>query len=620
MYKLGKLFHLFMCGIVGYIGKSEAQPILIEGLRRLEYRGYDSAGLVVLDKKKRARVFKTKGRITDLVKKINGREIKGNYGISQTRWATHGEPSEKNAHPLWDCHKKIFLVHNGIIENASHLRKILQKKGHKFRSETDTEILAHLIEDNFKEDLEEAVRLSLKKIRGTYAVAVVSEKDPDKIVFARNSSPLIMGLGKEGNFIASDTSAILKHTKKVIYLDDGEIGTITKDDLKISNLDNDRIKKESHLIDWNIAQAEKSGFPHFMLKEIHDIPEVIRNTLRGRIILETGQAKLGGLEIVQSRIENINRLIIVGMGTALLAGQIGEYMLEEYVGIPVKTENASEFRYRKPVIDKKTAVIGISQSGETIDTLLALREAKEKGALTLGVINVVGSTIAREVDAGIYNHAGPEIGVASTKAFVSQLVTMALLTVFLGRRREMSLVTGKRIIEELLKLSDFSKEIIRQSSKIKKMAERYSKFNDFFYLARKYNQAIALEGALKLKEVSYIHAEGYSAGEMKHGPIALIDKSFPSFFIIPKDSVYKKTLSAAEEIKTRGGPILAIATKGDNEIKKLTKDVIFIPKTLEMLTPILSVIPLQLFAYHMAVILGRDVDKPRNLAKSVTVE
>jgi len=609
-----------MCGIIGYIGSKKAQPILIEGLKRLEYRGYDSSGIAIINKGKEINCVKSKGRISALEDELNNRVFNGNTGIAHTRWATHGTPSTKNAHPIWDCEKNIFLVHNGIIENAEKIKKYLIKKKHKFITETDTEVLSHLIEENFSGDLEVAVKKSLKQVIGAYAIAVISKKDPDKIVFAKNSSPLIVGLGKNENFVVSDASAMLAYTKNVIYLNDGEVGVITKDDFKISTLDNKIISKKSQKLDWDISKANKGGFPHFMLKEIYEIPEAIENSFRGRSVLRNGIVKLGGLEAVKDKLKDINRIIIVGMGTALIAGKVGEYMIEEYAGIPVEIENASEFCYRKTLLDKKTVVIAISQSGETIETLLAIREAKRRGILTLGIVNVVGSTIARETDAGVYNHIGPEIGVASTKAFVSQLIIIALLTVFLGRQRNMSLVMGQRILKELKRLPEFSKTILKNESKIKKLAKKYKDYKNFLYLGRKYNYPLAEEGALKLKEVSYIHAEGYPAGSIKHGPIALIDKDFPVLFLAPKDSVYEKMISAIEEIKARDGKTIVIATEGDARIRKIANDVIYIPKTLEMLTPILSAIPLQLFAYYVAVFKGRDVDKPRNLAKSVTVE
>jgi len=597
-----------MCGIIGYVGKQQALPIVLEGLKRLEYRGYDSAGVAVLNGG--AGTIKTGGRVEDLRDKID--EIKGNIAIGHTRWATHGVPSEKNAHPQWDCDKEIFVVHNGIIENYKQLRDKL--KSHKFVSETDTEVLAHLIEEYYENNIEEAVRAALQQVVGAYAIAVIRKKEPDKIVFAKESSPLLIGLGVEENFVASDAPAILGRTKQVIYLEDGEMGTITKDRFKIFDHKNKKVERSSHRIEWDLAQAEKQGYPHFMLKEIFETPETIENAIRGRMILNQGVVKFGGLA---DKFNNIERIVIVGMGTAFLAAKVGEYMLEEYADIPVEVENASEFRYKKAVLKKNDLVLAISQSGETADTLFAVKEAKRKGIASLAIVNVVGSSISREVDAGIYNHAGPEIAVASTKAFISQLTILALLTVFLGRQRNMSVILGKRILQEIEQLPSLSKKVLSKDIEIKKIAEKYSQFNNFLFLGRKYNYPVACEGALKLKEVSYIHAEGLCSGEMKHGPIAMIDKNFPSFVIALKDSVYDKNVSAIEEIKARQGKIIALLSERDSMD---IDDFICIPKTLEMLSPILAVIPLQLFAYYIAVKKGLDVDKPRNLAKSVTVE
>lgn len=609
-----------MCGIIGYIGKRPALPILLEGLKRLEYRGYDSAGLVILNNK--ITCVKTSGRVADLEDKIGARRIDGCLGVAHTRWATHGEPNEINAHPHSDCGGNIWVVHNGIIENYRELKDDLVKKGHKFLSETDSEVIAHLIEEERKtgKSLEESVRCALNKIRGTYGLVVVDKSEHNKIVAARLSSPLLVGINKDEYFVASDAAAVVPYTREVIYLDDGELAVLSAEGLRTITLRKEETKKEISLIDWDIDQAEKGGFPHFMLKEIFEQPESISNAIRGRILKDDGLARLGGIEDVKNKLKEIKRIIIISCGTSYYAGLVGEYMIEEYAGIPVEVEYASEFRYRKPIIDEGTAVIVISQSGETADSLAALKEAKMKGALTLGIVNVVGSSIARETDAGVYNHAGPEIGVASTKAFTSQLVILALLALFLGRQRQMSLVTGKRIAEEITKLPEKIKQILKQGDKIKKIAEKYEVFKNFLYLGRKYNFPIALEGALKIKEISYIHAEGYAAGEMKHGPIALIDKDFPAVFLAPLDSVYEKVISNLEETKARSGKVIIITTSGNKEIEKYTNDIIYIPKTLEMLTPLLSVVPLQLLAYYVAVAKGRDVDKPRNLAKSVTVE
>ena len=611
-----------MCGIIGYLGNKKAAPILMDGLKKMEYRGYDSAGIAVIQKDK-VQCVKKAGKIVQLEKELPNFNVDGTVGIAHTRWATHGAPTDKNAHPHQDCESKIHILHNGIIENFPVLKKQLEKEGHKITTETDTEILAHLIEKYYQDDtsLEDAVQKALHKVEGTYGIAVVSSAEPEKIVAARLGSPLVLGVLRDGEYIiASDVTALLKHTRQVIYMEDREIVTITPDGFEIVTLDNQKIEKSVEQVDWDATEAEKEGHPHFMLKEIMEQPKVVKDAIRGRLDLEEGLAHLGGFIGQQERLSKINRIVIVACGTAYYAGQVGGYMLEEYACIPTKVEFASEFRYKKPVLNKNTAVIVISQSGETADTLAALREAKRKGALTLGIVNVVGSTIAREVEAGAYSHAGPEIGVASTKAFMSQLAILALVTIFLGRQRGLSVTMGTRIGEELRVIPDKIEKVLKQNAAIKKLAKKYYKYNDFLYLGRKYNFPIAYEGALKLKEISYIHAEGYGSGEMKHGPIALIDKKFPSFILAPADSVYDKTISNLQETRARKGTVIAIATEGDKEIKKMVDDVIYIPKTLEMLTPMLSVVPMQLFAYHCAVLLKRNVDQPRNLAKSVTVE
>jgi glutamine---fructose-6-phosphate transaminase (isomerizing) len=609
-----------MCGIVGYIGKQDAAPILVEGLKKLEYRGYDSAGISVISDNKIFNV-KSVGKVAILENKAAEKEILGTIGIAHTRWATHGKPSDKNSHPHSDCKDDIHIVHNGIIENYRELREYLIKKKHKFRSETDSEAVAHLIEEfNKKLDFKNSVLETLKMIRGTYGLAIISRKEPDKIIVTRNGSPLVLGIGKDEFIIASDISAIVRYTDKVVYFEDGEVAVISRDNFEVTNIKNKVIDKKVTTIDWSVEKSQKGGFAHFMLKEIFEQPESVENAIRGRLITKEGLAKLGGLGDISKRLLELDKIIIVACGTSYYSGLVGEYILEEYAGIPVEVEYASEFRYRKPILDKKTAVIAISQSGETADTLAAIREAKNKGALTLGIVNVVGSTIARETDAGTYTHTGPEIGVASTKAFSSQLSILVLLSLMLGRQRGMSLVTGKRIAQELKKVSKLIEKILKQSKDIKKIAKKYFKYSDFLYLGRKYNFPIAMEGALKIKEISYVHAEGYPSGEMKHGPIALIDEKFPSIIVVPHDSVYEKNISGMQEIKARGGKIIAIATEGDREIKKIADDVIYIPKTLEMLTPMLAVVPLQLFAYYVGVLKGLDVDKPRNLAKSVTVE
>lgn len=609
-----------MCGIIGYLGKKEATPLLLEGLRRLEYRGYDSSGLSVADENNEITTLKAVGKIDNLISLVEKEKPKGCWGIGHNRWSTHGAVTKENAHPHWDCEKNVFLVHNGIIENYRELKEKLVKEGHKFSSETDTEILAHLIEKFFQGNLEEAVINALKIIKGTYGLAVISRNDPEKIVVARMSSPILIGANNDEVVVASDASAILAHSKQVIYLNDGEIAVITPKGIDFINLARETLLKKSEVLDWDLEKIQKNGYSHFMLKEIFNQPDSLRNSMAGRLIEKEGLAKLGGLECIQDRLREIERLIIVGCGTAYFAGLVGEYILEEYAGIPVEVEFASEFRYRKPILDKKTALLCVSQSGETADTLAALKEVKRKGILTLGIVNAVGSSITRETDAGVYNHIGPETAVASTKAFTSQLCILALLTLFLGRQRQMSLVMGQRIAKEIMRLPELLEKVLKEAPLIKKMARKYYKSENFLFLGRKYNYPIAMEGALKLKEISYIHAEGYGAGEMKHGPLALIDKNFPTFGIALTDSVYEKMISNLEEIKARGGPILALATEGNKEIKKLTRDVIYIPKTLEMLTPVLSVVPLQLFAYYCSILKRLDVDKPRNLAKSVTVE
>ena len=602
-----------MCGIVGYIGKKNAIPILLEGLRRESYRGYDSSGLVVFQNNEPF-CLKAVGKLEKLEAKVMNYTLNGNIGLAHNRWATHGSVTEANAHPHCDCQKNIYLVHNGIIENYKELKDQLLKEGHKFSSDTDTEVISHLIEKFFNGNLEEATRKALALVRGTYGIAVISRQDPRKIVAARFGSPLLLGLGENEYFIASDPSAVIAHTNKVIYLDDGEIATITPENFFIIK------EKKPEEIEWKLEEAQKGGYPHFMLKEIMEEPETIENALRGRLMIEEGGVKLGGLDVIQEKLRKINRLILVACGTASYAAKVGEYMFEEYAGIPTEVDIASEFRYRKPVVDKNTAAIFISQSGETADTLAALKEMKQKGVLTIGITNAVGSTQSRETDAGVYTRSGPEIAVASTKAFLGQLSTLAMLVIYFGRQREMALVMGKRIASELSKLPDLAREVLKQDQKIKQLAEKYKEFKNFWFIGRKYNYPIAMEGALKLKEISYLHAEGVGAGELKHGPIALIDKGFPTVAILPSDSVYEKMISNVQEVKARDGKIIAIATQGNQDIKNIVDDVIYIPKTLEMLTPMLSVIPLHLFAYHMAVLLGHDVDKPRNIAKSVTVE
>jgi len=607
-----------MCGIVGYIGTKNASPILLAGLKRMEYRGYDSYGFCFLNNGE-ASLFKRVGKIEKTEQEFLDNDFKGNVSIGHSRWATTGLVTEENAHPHCDCKGEIFVVHNGIVENYKELKAKLTKEGHIFKSETDTEIIAHLIEKYYSSNLEEAVCKALRDIRGTYGLAVISTREPDKLVAARMSSPLIIGVGVDEFLVASDPSAIITRTRQIINLDDGEIAVLKKDGFCILKEEKER-QKNIETIDWDIEQAEKGGYKHFMLKEIMEEPNVIEDAMRGRLVEEDGSVKLGGLEAVQDQLRKINNLTLIGCGTAYYASKVGEYMLEEYSGIPTSTDIGSEFRYRKPIVNKKTAAIFISQSGETADTLAALREMKAKGVLTLGITNVVGSSQSRETDAGIYTRSGPEIAVASTKAFIGQLTTLALITIYLGRQRDMSVVMGKRIVSELMKIPELAKEILKQKDEIKKIAEKYKQYRDFWFIGRKYNYPIALEGALKLKEISYVHAEGVAGGELKHGPLALVDENCPTIAICPSDSVYEKMITNIEEVKARKGKVIAIATVGNEEIKDIVDDVIYIPKTLEMLTPILSVIPLHLFAYYFADSLEKDIDKPKNLAKSVTVE
>ncbi|MCP6718488.1 MAG: glutamine--fructose-6-phosphate transaminase (isomerizing) [Patescibacteria group bacterium] len=602
-----------MCGIIGYLGKKPAFPVLLSGLKRMEYRGYDSYGFCIFNKDKEPFVYKKVGKISKS-ENLSDLTVEGVAGLGHTRWATTGGVTDENAHPHFDCNKDIFLAHNGIIENYKELKEKLISKGHKFTSETDTEVLCHLIEENYNGSLEEALRKILKDIRGTYGIVLMSKKEPQKIVAARLSSPMILGVGQDELLIASDPAAIITHTRQIITLDDNEVAVLKPEDFFILK------EKPIISIDWTPEDAQKKGYEHFMLKEIMEEPETIENAIRGRLISNEGTVKLGGLDSVEDKLDKINRIILVACGTAGYASRIGKYMLEEYAGILTGAEIGSEFRYRKPIIDKNTAAVFVSQSGETADTLAGLTEMKKKGVLTIGITNVVGSTQARETDAGVYTRSGPEIAVASTKVFLGQLATLAMLTVYLGRRRNMSLVLGQRITSELKKLPELAQQILENKEQIKAIAEKYKDFKNFWFIGRKYNFPIALEGALKLKEISYLHAEGGASGELKHGPLALIDENFPTIAICPSDSVYNKMILGIEEVKARKGPVLAIATEGNERIKEIVDDVIYIPKTLEMLTPMLSVIPLHLFAYYIATMLGHDVDQPRNLAKSVTVE
>ncbi|MCA9358998.1 glutamine--fructose-6-phosphate transaminase (isomerizing) [Candidatus Kaiserbacteria bacterium] len=604
-----------MCGIFGYVGKKPAAPILIEGLKTLEYRGYDSAGIFVPG----FGVVKSVGPIANLEKKITS-DIKGDSGIAHTRWATHGPPTELNAHPHLDMSGSVALVHNGIIENFRELKESLVVQGVTFKSDTDTEVLIKLIGSLYAGNLYEAVKNALKRVRGTYGILVQDEHRPDVIVAARMGSPIVLGVGADGNFVSSDPSALLTHTKKVIYLNDGECAVIKKDSYEILNLAGKKLQKNPETVEWDLESVQKQGYEHFMLKEIFEAGEVIESTIRGRLILEKGKVRLGGMDAVLPKLASLNRLVIVGCGSAYYAGQVGRCMLEEYAGLPVEVELGSEYRYKRNLSDKKTAVLAVTQSGETADTLASLRSAKKLDLLTLGIVNVVGSTIARETDAGVYNHAGPEVAVASTKAFISQLVVFAMLTVLIAREKGMSQAEAKKILDELNALPSVIKKYLSDTKDIKKIAKKYSGYKNAMYIGRKFHAPIASEGSLKLKEVTYIHAEAFAGGELKHGSIALLDKDFPVIAIAPKDDVYEKMISNIEEVKARSAPILAIATEGDSHITDVADDVIFIPKVHPILQPIVSTIPLQLLAYYVGVEKGLNVDRPRNLAKSVTVE
>jgi glucosamine--fructose-6-phosphate aminotransferase (isomerizing) len=591
----------------------------MEGLKRLEYRGYDSAG-IALQEPNGLIHEKFAGKIAVLDGKLAGRTFDSTCGIAHTRWATHGEPNDNNAHPHTDCSGQIAVIHNGIIENYRALRELLANKGHIFTTDTDTEVLAHLIEEYYESNLVEAVRTALSQVEGTYGIAVVSQDSPAEIVVARNGSPLVIGKGDGENLVASDASALLEHTKHVIYLKDHELAVVTPDSVSVSTIESIKVTPKVEEISWSLEQIEKGGYPHFMLKEIFEQPTTIRMATRGRLNLDAGTYSLNGIAKKLEELSRINRIIITACGTSWHAGLIGEYLLEEVARVPVEVEYASEFRYRSPIIPDDTIVIGISQSGETADTLAAIREARLKGASVLGIVNVVGSTIARETDAGVYIHAGPEIGVASTKAFTSQITVLALITLLLGRQRNLSLEAGRTILAELEQIPAKAEQILAKSKEIKKLAEAYSHHDNFLYLGRGINFPVALEGALKLKEISYIHAEGYPAAEMKHGPIALIDENMPVVVIALRDSVYEKVVSNIQEIKARRGRVIAIVNEGDDQVCSMADHCIEIPHVSGPITPLLSILPLQLLAYHMAVLRGCDVDQPRNLAKSVTVE
>lgn len=618
-----------MCGIIGYIGNKDAVSILLEGLKRLEYRGYDSAGIATIEDG-HISIRRIKGKISQLEKVIEEKPICGRIGLGHTRWATHGQPSEENAHPHRDCTGNIVIVHNGIIENYLQIKERLKRKGHHFKSETDTEILAHLIEEYYaksqKDALEKATKKALREVKGSYALGIISSKEPDKIIAARSGSPLIVGLKDDSCFVASDVPAIIRHTKDIIYLEDGEIATLTRTGIKLYTRDGkivegEKLKKRVKKIPWDINMAEKEGYPHFMLKEIYEQPRAIEDTIRGRISPDGANIHLEEMGLRKSELKRISRIIITACGTSWHAGLIGEYIIEDLARIPVEVENAAEFRYRNPIIAKDTLVIAISQSGETADTLGAIREVHQKKGKVISICNVVGSSVTRESDSVIYTHAGPEIGVASTKAFTTQIVVLFLLAIYLGRIKEnLGAREAQKLIEELRILPEKTKEMLRQEDEVIKIANKFYKHRNAIYLGRGKGYPVALEGALKLKEVSYIHAEGYPAAEMKHGPIALIDKNMPVVVLALKGRRYDKILANIEEVKARGGIVIALASKGDKKIKEKVDEVIYVPETTISLSPILAVIPLQLLAYHIAIKRGCNPDQPRHLAKSVTVE
>jgi len=619
-----------MCGIIGYVGKQACVPILLEGLRRLEYRGYDSAGLAVQGDAELL-IRKRKGKIDEgLSRQVAAHPAPGTTGIGHTRWATHGPPSDENAHPHLDQHGKIAVVHNGVIENYERLRDRLIKAGHQFHSATDTEVLAHLIGEQYDlvrsapagehHPLAQAVINALREVIGTYGLAVVSAEHPGVIIGARRGSPLIVGVGAGENFLASDASAIVAHTRQVVYLNDYDVVTVSAGQFHVTSLGTDTAKVQISQIEFSAEAAERGSYPHYMLKEIFEQPRAVANALRGRLDHDEATAKFGGLNMTLAELRAMDQVVITACGTSWHAALVGEYLFEEFAHLPTEVEYASEFRYRNAPIEKNTLVLAITQSGETADTLAGLRESKRRGHKVLAICNVVGSTIAREADGGIYLHAGPEIGVASTKAFTSQVTVLTLLALFMGRIRMLSSSRGLQIIRALESIPEKMERILAQNEAIKKIALKYARCEDFFFLGRQYNFPVALEGALKLKEISYIHAEGYPAAEMKHGPIAMIDERTPTVFIIPTDALYEKTFSNLEEIRARKGPVIALATEGNTRMAEKVDDVIYLPATVDPLFPLLAALPLQLLAYHIAVARGCDVDKPRNLAKSVTVE
>ena len=616
-----------MCGIVAYIGNRDASPILIEGLKRLEYRGYDSAGLAVIREEgatAQLEIIRAVGRVRVLEEAIESNGgVSGSLGIAHTRWATHGGVTNENAHPHQDDPEKghgIAIIHNGIIENYNSLRTLLTERGHRFQSETDTEVLAHLIGELYKGDLEKAVQAALREVTGAYAIAAVCREEPGVMVVARKGSPLMVGVGKDEYIVASDQSAIVAHTNQAFTLEDYTVAKLTRDSFRTSTVDDVEVSPAIRELEVEIEEIERGGYEHYMLKEIFEQPRVLRQTLRGRVDLRSGQVVLGGVSERARDLAKARRLVFVGQGTALHAAMIGEYMMEELAKIPTEVEFASEFRYRNPIVEDGTVVVAISQSGETADTLAALQEARQKGAMGLGIVNVVGSTISRETDAGVYLRVGPEIGVASTKAFLGQVMVTAMLATFIGRRRFLSQEQVNALLQGMTSIPDMIDRVLEQSDVIKEATARFVEKENWLFLGRGVNYPVALEGALKLKEISYIHAEGMPAAEMKHGPIALIDEGMPVVFVATRNSQYEKVVSNIEEVRSRGGHVIAVATEGDEEIGRLCECVFHVPDVAEQLQPLLTIVPLQLLAYHAAVLRGKDVDKPRNLAKSVTVE
>lgn len=611
-----------MCGIVGYIGHRDAYPIIIKGLHRLEYRGYDSAGVALLNKD--LKVYKKAGKVSDLENFVKDINVGGTVGMGHTRWATHGAPSDRNSHPHSSGNRKLTIIHNGIIENYSILKEALLSKGHTFKSDTDTEVLIHLVEDIQNEtglDVQEAVRIALNKVIGAYAIVIMSQDDPDLLIAARKGSPLVIGVGKGEYFIASDATPIVEYTKNVIYLNDNEIAYIRREDLLIKNIDNTIQIPYIQKLNLQLEMLEKGGYDHFMMKEIYEQPRSIRDCMRGRIYPNKGLVQLGGIKEYVEKLKNIDRIIIVACGTSWHAGLVGEYLIEEYARVPVEVEYASEFRYRNPIISEKDLVIAISQSGETADTMAAIELAKEKGATIFGICNVVGASIPRTTHAGVYTHAGPEIGVASTKAFTAQVTVLTLMAFYIAQQR--GTITQSKLVEYLTELNEIPELVeraLQHNDQIKEIAAKFKDAANFLFLGRGSSFPVALEGALKLKEISYIHAEGYPAAEMKHGPIALIDENMPVVFIATKDPSYEKVISNIQEVKARGGHVIAIVTEGDTTVRDMAEYVIEIPQTDPAFVPLLATIPLQLLSYHIALMRGCNVDQPRNLAKSVTVE